>query len=166
MIVATDEAELPGLRQLEHRGCQNRVPGLRWLSASEQREIEPHAAGVAALHAPAAGSSSTQRSAGRSPSCAVRAMRSRTGCEVRTADERGDRLVIGHSSGQLTTRRALFCAVGGPTGWPARPAPADRQSGHARREPIPFRRAYLLREETPDLVRGLIYPVPIRGCRS
>src|SRR5438105_6155416 len=37
VIVATDQTELPGLRELERRGRQNRVPGLRWLSASELR---------------------------------------------------------------------------------------------------------------------------------
>lgn len=156
VIVATDEAELPGLRQLEQRGRQNRVPGLRWLSAAELREIEPHATGVAALHSPATGVvdypavcravADELRRAGHEIW---------TGCEVRTANERGDRLVIGHNSGQLTTRRALFCAGA----WSDRLA---RQAG-APDDPriIPFRGAYLLlREEKRDLVRGLIYPVP------
>jgi L-2-hydroxyglutarate oxidase len=124
------------------------------LSAPELREIEPHATGVAALHSPATGVVDYPgvcraivdelRRAGHEI---------RTGCEVRAADERGDRLVIGHSTGQLT--RALFCAGA----WSDRLA---RQAG-APDDPriIPFRGAYLLlREEKRDLVRGLIYPVP------
>ena len=55
MIVALDESELPGLDELERRGRENGVPGLRRLTAAELREIEPHAAGVAALHSPNTG---------------------------------------------------------------------------------------------------------------
>ena len=156
VIIATKESELSGLRQLEHRGRQNRVPGLRWLSAAELREIEPHATGAAALHSPATGVvdylavcravADELRRAGHEI---------RTGCEVQTAVERHDRLVIGHSTGQLTTRRARYCAGA----WSDRLA---REAG-APVDPriVPFRGAYLLLgEEKRKLVRGLIYPVP------
>src|SRR5215471_6841914 len=52
LIVATSEEELPGLDELERRGKANEVPGLRRVEADELRELEPHAAGVAALHSP------------------------------------------------------------------------------------------------------------------
>src|SRR3954465_12578164 len=55
VIVATSEAELPGLDELERRGRANGVRGLGRRSAGELREIEPHATGVAALHSPATG---------------------------------------------------------------------------------------------------------------
>lgn len=55
LIVASDESELPALRELQRRGEANGVPGLRWLEANEIREIEPHAVGVAALHSPETG---------------------------------------------------------------------------------------------------------------
>src|SRR3954467_6393348 len=55
VIVATSEAELPGLAELERRGRANGVPGLRRLGAGELEEIEPHARGVAALHSPNTG---------------------------------------------------------------------------------------------------------------
>src|SRR3954449_1646898 len=55
VIVATTEAELPALAELERRGQANGVPGLRRLSAGELREVEPHATGIAALHSPATG---------------------------------------------------------------------------------------------------------------
>ncbi len=55
VIVALDESELPGLDELERRGRENGVPGLRRLTAAELREMEPHAAGVAALHSPNTG---------------------------------------------------------------------------------------------------------------
>jgi 2-hydroxyglutarate dehydrogenase len=156
VIVATDQTEVPGLRELERRGRRNGVPGLRWLSASELRQIEPHAAGAAALHSPTTGVvdylavcravAGELRGAGHEI---------RTGCEVRTAEERGERLAIGYSGGELTARRALFCAGA----WSDRLA---RQAG-APDDPriIPFRGAYLLLSPPKrELVRGLIYPVP------
>ncbi|MCL6498948.1 MAG: FAD-dependent oxidoreductase, partial [Firmicutes bacterium] len=39
VIVATDETEVPRLRELFHRGQANGVPGLRWLRAEELREV-------------------------------------------------------------------------------------------------------------------------------
>ncbi len=55
VVVATDEAELERLRDLEQRGNANGLAGLRWLNGAGLREIEPHAAGIAALHVPQEG---------------------------------------------------------------------------------------------------------------
>ena len=55
VIVATEEGELPRLDELERRGIANGVPGLRRIGPDELREIEPHAAGIAALHSPQTG---------------------------------------------------------------------------------------------------------------
>src|SRR3954464_5072724 len=55
LIVALDESEVPALNELERRGIENGVPGLRRLTASEIAEIEPNAVGVAALHSPETG---------------------------------------------------------------------------------------------------------------
>ena len=43
------------LDELERRGQANGVPGLRRLGPEELRELEPAAAGIAALHSPATG---------------------------------------------------------------------------------------------------------------
>ena len=53
LVVALADDEVPALRELERRGSENGVPGLRWLTGDELREIEPHAEGVAGLHSPA-----------------------------------------------------------------------------------------------------------------
>ena len=55
LIVATAEEELPRLDELERRGTENRVEGLRRLGGDQIAEIEPHARGIAALHSPATG---------------------------------------------------------------------------------------------------------------
>ncbi len=55
LIVAADRSELAGLEELERRGRENRVPGLRRIESADIAEIEPHARGVAALHSPNTG---------------------------------------------------------------------------------------------------------------
>ena len=52
VIVATHERELGGLGALFTRGVQNGVPDLRLINPDELREIEPHAAGLRAIHSP------------------------------------------------------------------------------------------------------------------
>ncbi len=55
LIVALDDSELGRLANLLERGTANGVPGLREVGPEELREIEPHAAGVRALHSPGTG---------------------------------------------------------------------------------------------------------------
>ncbi len=55
VVVASDDAEAARLRELETRGIQNGLEGLQWLNAGQLREIEPHAAGTAALRVPQEG---------------------------------------------------------------------------------------------------------------
>jgi L-2-hydroxyglutarate oxidase len=50
LIVATSEGERAWLPELVERGAANGVFGLRLLSREELVEIEPHAAGVEAIH--------------------------------------------------------------------------------------------------------------------
>ena len=55
LIVARDESELGRLDELERRGTENEVPGLRRLTGPQIPEVEPHARGAAALHSPETG---------------------------------------------------------------------------------------------------------------
>src|SRR5690349_12213228 len=55
LVVATEPEELPRLEDLFDRGRQNGLEGLRKLGPEEIREIEPHAAGLAALRVPQEG---------------------------------------------------------------------------------------------------------------
>lgn len=52
LVVARDDHETAGLRELERRSIINGVPGVRWLTARQLRELEPDVAGVAALLSP------------------------------------------------------------------------------------------------------------------
>src|SRR5512142_3146117 len=49
IVVATSPEELPRLENLWERGNANGLLGLRKLNAAEIKEIEPHAAGIAAI---------------------------------------------------------------------------------------------------------------------
>jgi (S)-2-hydroxyglutarate dehydrogenase len=55
LVVATSEAELPALADLERRAAENGLTGVRTLAPQEYRKIEPHAAGIRALHVPETG---------------------------------------------------------------------------------------------------------------
>src|SRR3954454_387950 len=52
VVVAVRDADLPRLDELERRARTNGVPGLRRIGPAELRELEPAAAGLAALHSP------------------------------------------------------------------------------------------------------------------
>ena len=55
IVVATDKEELPRLEKLLERGTANGLKDLRKLGPEQIREIEPHAAGLAAIHVPEEG---------------------------------------------------------------------------------------------------------------
>jgi 2-hydroxyglutarate dehydrogenase len=156
VIVATGEDELAALDELERRGRENGVPGLRRVGPSELREIEPHAVGVAALHSPATGIVDFAQVA-RSFAAELERQGGSvvTGCAISSLKPRGERLVVEHALGSTRARAAVTCAGA----WSDRLATACGAS----REPriVPFRGAYLrLAPERRALVRGSIYPVP------
>ena len=55
IVVATREAELPALEELERRGAANGLAGMRRLNADQLREHEPHVTGMAGLFVPETG---------------------------------------------------------------------------------------------------------------
>ena len=156
LIVATGQAELGRLEELERRGLANGVPGLRRLTASELRELEPHATGIAALHSPRTGIVDYEAVAA---SMADEIEESGggivTGAEVCEIAVSARRISLRGPHGEVRARYAIFCAGA----W------SDRLAVAAGGDPdpriVPFRGAYLkLRPERRQLVRSLIYPVP------
>ena len=156
VIVARNDAELPRLDELERRGRENGVPGLRRLSPAELREVEPHCRGVAALHSPSTGIIDFAAVA-RSLAAELedRGVSVVTGCHVNDVEQRPGRIALRHADGETRARFAIFCAG----------ADSDRLAVAAGASPdpriVPFRGAYVyLRPERRELVRSLIYPVP------
>jgi (S)-2-hydroxyglutarate dehydrogenase len=156
VIVATRESELAGLYELERRGSANGVPGLRRIDAGELREIEPHAAGIAALHSPATGVVDFRDVAGAlAADLAAAGGLVATGCGVRSISAGGGRVTVEHARGRTSARAAVTCAGA----WSDRLAVAAGAASDPRI--VPFRGAYLrLRPERRGLVRASIYPVP------
>ncbi|MFL5907566.1 MAG: L-2-hydroxyglutarate oxidase [Solirubrobacterales bacterium] len=156
LIVAAEEGELAPLDELERRGRENRVPGLRRIAADEIAEIEPHARGLAALHSPETGVVDFAEVA-RSFADDVESSGGvvATGAGVRALRPAGHRITVEHARGATEASLALACAGL----WSDRLA----VSAGAPPEPriVPFRGGYLrLRPERRDLVRASIYPVP------
>jgi (S)-2-hydroxyglutarate dehydrogenase len=156
VIVARGDDELPRLNELERRGRENGVPGLRRLSAGELREVEPHCRGVAALHSPATGIidfAAVARSFARD--LEAHGVPVATGCGVSDVEPGRGWIRLLHSAGATRARFAVFCAGVGSD----RLAVAAGASSDPRI--VPFRGAYVyLRPERRELVRSLIYPVP------
>ncbi|MDI6772278.1 MAG: L-2-hydroxyglutarate oxidase [bacterium] len=173
IIVATDERELPRLDDLFDRGTANGVAGLRKIGPEEIREIEPHAAGLRAIHSP-----DTAIVDFREVTAAVAAEARRRGVEIAT----GARVTaISKESGGGAARRATV-ADGGATAGGLRLLTtrgevragylvncaglySDAVARMAGETPdvriVPFRGEYcMLKPERRHLVRGLIYPVP------
>ena len=155
LIVATDERELDRLAELERRGQENGVPGLRRLGPEEIAEVEPHVRGIAALHSPATGVVDFGRvAAAYAEEVAARGGSVHTGCGVRAIADTGAGALVHHAAGATRARAVAVCAGA----W------SDRLAVAAGADPepriIPFRGGYLrLRTERAELVRANVYPV-------
>lgn len=156
LVVAVDEDDVARLGDLEARAAENAVPGLRRLDAAGIREIEPHAAGLAALHSPyTAITEFTRIAEAFADDIAGAGGEIRLSFPVTAIRETGGGLEV--ASGERTVRvdELIICAG----------VHADVVAGLAGDEPgpriVPFRGEYMtVVPEKAHLVRGLIYPVP------
>jgi (S)-2-hydroxyglutarate dehydrogenase len=156
LIIATGESELGRLDELERRGRENEVPGLRRVSSEEIAEIEPHAGGMAALHSPETGVVDFGRvAAAFAADVEAAGGIVSTGCEVGRLAPRPGGVAVEHEQGTIDAGFAISCAGA----WSDRLAVAAGAPPEPRI--VPFRGAYLrLRPERRELVRASIYPVP------
>ncbi len=156
LVVAVDQSEVPGLRELLRRGEANRLSGLRWLTLPELREIEPHAAGVAAVHVPEEGIVDYRRVCAMLAAEVARCGGSvLTDAGVRALRAADSGWIIETTAGEFRAGVVVNCAG----------LHSDRIARLAGERPniaiVPFRgEYYTLRPERQHLVRHLIYPVP------
>ncbi len=156
VVVAANDEEVPRLHALFERGQQNGLSGLRLLSPEALREIEPHAAGVAAIRVPQEGIADYPRVCeALVAEIRARGGEVRTNAEVTAIRRAAPGWHIEHSSGDLPAGWVITCAglhsdrVAAMTGF--------RDSVRI----VPFRGEYfLIRPARQHLVRNLIYPVP------
>lgn len=159
VVVATSADEVPRLEELHRRSVANGVPEAQLIGPERLRELEPHVAGVAALHSPQTSVVDFSLVA-EAYAADIRS----TGGEILLRREvLGIRRAAGSTlletpGGDVEARHVVVCAG----------VHADRLAvlTGAPREPriVPFRGDYLrLRPERRHLSRGLVYPVPDPG---
>jgi L-2-hydroxyglutarate oxidase LhgO len=156
LIIATSEAEVLRLEDLFRRGTANGALGLRMVDRDEILELEPHAAGVKAVHSPNTGIVDfTRVSHAYATELTENGGEVLTGTELRGLTRSNGRLVLKTSGPELATRRVINCA-GLHADSVARMMGAD-----VGVRIIPFRGEYFaVRPERSGLVNGLVYPVP------
>ena len=155
VIVATDEAEVPTLQMIYERGCENGVD-CTMIGPERLRALEPHAAGVQAIHVPETGIVDyrivCERLAER-----IRKMGGeiRTGARVERIGQANGTNTVYSTTEPVSTRTVVNCAG----------LHSDRVAGMTGTKPevkiVPFRgEYYVLTAEAQSLCRNLIYPVP------
>jgi L-2-hydroxyglutarate oxidase len=155
VIVALDEAERPRLDALLARGTANGVRCER-ISRKRLRELEPHAAGIDALHVPETGIVDYRRACERlAARIAERGGTVVTGARAAAFVANGNRTVVSTPRAEYAARMLVNCAG----------LQSDRVTRLAGGRPaariVPFRGEYFeLVPEKRHLCRNLIYPVP------
>jgi (S)-2-hydroxyglutarate dehydrogenase len=157
VLVALDGAEEQRLGAIAERARANGVPGVRVVDRAELHELEPHVAGIAALHSPTTAIvdyvavtealAADARTAGATV---------RTGFEAAAFRPTGGQVVVTGTSGEeVVADRVVLCAG----------LQVDRLARLAGDDDapriVPFRgEYYALTPAKRTLVNGLVYPVP------
>ncbi|WP_318213450.1 L-2-hydroxyglutarate oxidase [Streptomyces sp. SCL15-6] len=152
LIVATDRAELPRLHALVQRGRENGIP-VRELGSAQIHEYEPEVRGLAAIHVGTTGVCDfvgVARQLARASGAEIR-----YGAEVLRIDRRPDLgVAVRTRTGDVIRARVLVNCAG---------LHCDEVARMTGDDPgmriVPFRGEYY-ELARPELVRGLVYPVP------
>ncbi|MCQ4213493.1 L-2-hydroxyglutarate oxidase [Streptomyces longispororuber] len=152
LIVATERDELPRLHALVQRGRENGIP-VRELGPAQIQEYEPEVRGLAAIHVGTTGIADYRAVAERLAEESGAEIR--YGADVVQIDRRPERgVAVRTRTGDIVRARVLVNCAGLQCDQVARLAGDDPEM-----RIVPFRGEYFeLRR--PDLVRGLVYPVP------
>lgn len=155
VIVAINESELPALERIRERGVAN---GVRCEEIGRERltELEPHVAGIRALHVPGAGIVNYRQVCEKmSRLLRDRGHRIVTGARVTALRTDGPKSIVETTAGAWTAGLVINCAG----------LHCDRVTKMSGTKPsakiIPFRGEYYeLKPAAQHFCRNLIYPVP------
>ncbi|MEY9212121.1 L-2-hydroxyglutarate oxidase [Thermobifida halotolerans] len=156
LVVAVTGEDVARLDDIYARADRNAVPGLRRIGPDEIRDIEPHSAGLAALHSPhTAITDYTRVCESFAEDIAAAGGEIRLSSPVTRIHETAGPLQVVAGGQTVRVDNLIICAG----------LHTDRVSRLAGDEAgpriVPFRGEYMLiRPEKADMVRGLIYPVP------
>ncbi|HET6855575.1 MAG TPA: L-2-hydroxyglutarate oxidase, partial [Streptomyces sp.] len=154
LIVATGRAELPRLHALVQRGRENGIP-VRELGPAQIAEYEPEVRGLAAIQVGSTGVCDYGAVAAQlASSVSASGADIRYGAEVAAVDRRPWGVAVRTTDGSVLRARVLVNCAG---------LHCDRVARLAGDDPgmriVPFRGEYY-ELARPELVRGLVYPVP------
>ena len=156
IVVATEEHEIPLLKNLFDRGHQNGLKDFKMLKAEELKEYEPHVAGVAGFFVPQTGIVDYKKVASK-----YAELIRKKGSEIRLNEKvediklSGNEVTVVTNSATYNARFLINCAG----------LYSDKiarlTSPNVQVKIIPFRGEYYkIKKEKEFLVKNLIYPVP------
>jgi len=155
VIVAIGESDLPALERIFERGQANGVV-CEMIGPERLAELEPHAAGIKAIHVPEAGivdyKQVCHRLAERIREAGGQVL---TSAKVVKIDRSNGEVALTTAAGEVKARQIVNCAG----------LHCDRVTAMSGQKPdakiIPFRGEYFeLKPEAEHLCKTLIYPVP------
>jgi len=155
VIVATRENQRPQLLSILERGRQNGVD-CQIIDRDRLRELEPHCAGIEAIHVPESGIVDYPGVCEKLAELFTAFGGDiRLNSSVQTIDQRTDLVRLATTSGDIESAQVINCAG-------LHSDRVARNSGQDLKERIvPFRgEYYVLKPEAEHLCRTLIYPVP------
>lgn len=155
VIVAVDEGDLPALQKIYDRGVANGV-ACEMISKERLLELEPHVAGIRAIHVPEAGIVDYKQVCRKLAEHVTQAGgRILTGARVERITRRTEGVVIHSTAGDVEADYLVTCAglhsdrVTALTGQPT------------QAQIVPFRGEYFeVKPQAAHLCRNLIYPTP------
>ncbi len=155
VIVAVDESELPNLERIYERGQANGVV-CEMIEQERLRELEPHAAGVKAIHVPEAGIVDYKQVCQTLANLvSERGATIETSARVTGIERSNGSVILQSGVGDIEAKYTVTCAG----------LQCDRVAKMSGSMPeskiVPFRGEYYeLKPEAEHLCRTLIYPVP------
>lgn len=155
VIVAVNQAELPSLAKIYERGQANGVQ-CELIGPERLKELEPHAAGVQAVHVPEAGIVNYREVCRKLRELVLaRGGEVRCGTRVLSVQQQHQSMGLGTTAGDLTADYLVTCCG----------LQSDRVAALTGIQPeariVPFRGEYYeLVHSAQHLCRNLIYPVP------
>ncbi|MFK4069659.1 L-2-hydroxyglutarate oxidase [Streptomyces sp. NPDC029674] len=154
LIVATERAELPRLHALVQRGRENGIP-VRELGPAQICEYEPEVRGLAAIHVGTTGICDYSAMARHLADASGAEIRYGAGGTAVRIDRRPDRgVAVRTADGSVVRGKVLVNCAGLHCDQIARLTGDDPAM-----RIVPFRGEYF-ELARPELVRGLVYPVP------
>lgn len=156
VIVATKEEELPRLQAIYERGLKNGLDGIELIDKKRLDEIEPHTAGIKAIHVPVTGIVDFKGMCEKEKEL----IESKNGKvtfnqQVKEVIQNGKELIVKTGHDEFHSKYLINCAG----------LHCDRVAESSGYKPpikiVPFRGEYYeLTPEAEYLVNGLIYPLP------